>query len=675
VPSVAPHPQNAHRSGFYPITRSLADVWHRLVARDANRARALVQPWADSPFLLVRRLSLFVHQHEAFTPAEAAAIVIKLDDEVFWGNARVEIMRLIVERWAEFSNPDREAIETRIRQGEPRNFYPADAFENDEEWRSIQDSSIYKRLKRIELAGRTLTAESRQVVAEISARHPTWKPSMSDRDDFHSWHETRSGPDGQPELLADVADETLVKEAMRLQRERHFEQGDIWRVFCSADPERALRGLRHEACNDQWEAEAWRCLLWTANENGDASFQSALADLILQMPEAALSELLHAATSWLQRQREALSVPDQTVGLRFLRLWDRFADRAYTPENDAAEVESDCDIISESLNRPGGILAWSLLDSLSAEKPQRASGLDAEFKPRFDLLANAPGRPGLLARVYLVRSLAYLDAIDPAWAEVNLQSRLNWGHPEALSLWRSFAHGGVGSSRLFNALKPAVLEAFERQDLSDNELEGLMSNLLSVAIWHQRGNAPDYNLTTVEVRRTLTVGPASTRRNVSWNLWRMMGDPEDRNSKDEGADVAVPDKPTRWQTVVGPIFRDIWPLDARLRSESTSQNLVMMALECGEAFPEAVDAILDVIVPYRLYQISHSLRLEPRYDELVRQYPLAFVMLTNALIDPSLFPVPNDLAGLLNDCVAVRPEIRKDPAFMRLYGLRRQRNS
>lgn len=44
VPSVARHPQNAHRSGFYPITRALADVWHRLVARDANRARALVQP-------------------------------------------------------------------------------------------------------------------------------------------------------------------------------------------------------------------------------------------------------------------------------------------------------------------------------------------------------------------------------------------------------------------------------------------------------------------------------------------------------------------------------------------------------------------------------------------------------------------------------------------------------
>src|SRR6185312_10526744 len=43
VPSVAAHPQNAHRHGFYPITRALADLWSRIAARDPARARALVQ--------------------------------------------------------------------------------------------------------------------------------------------------------------------------------------------------------------------------------------------------------------------------------------------------------------------------------------------------------------------------------------------------------------------------------------------------------------------------------------------------------------------------------------------------------------------------------------------------------------------------------------------------------
>jgi len=44
VPSVASHPQNAYRSGFYPLTRALADLWTRIAQRDANLARRLIQP-------------------------------------------------------------------------------------------------------------------------------------------------------------------------------------------------------------------------------------------------------------------------------------------------------------------------------------------------------------------------------------------------------------------------------------------------------------------------------------------------------------------------------------------------------------------------------------------------------------------------------------------------------
>jgi hypothetical protein len=55
-----------------------------------------------------------------------------------------------------------------------------------------------------------------------------------------------------------------------------------------------------------------------------------------------------------------------------------------------------------------------------------------------------------------------------------------------------------------------------------------------------------------------------------------------------------------WSDSYGPLFRDIWPLDARLRSGRATHNLVLMALECEGAFPEAVDTIIDVIVPYDL---------------------------------------------------------------------------
>jgi len=246
-----------------------------------------------------------------------------------------------------------------------------------------------------------------------------------------------------------------------------------------------------------------------------------------------------------------------------------------------------------------------------------------------------------------------------------MQPLLAWNQPGSLPLWKSYSQGQTGSAHLFNSLKPTLLQAFERQDLSDHEYEGLFSQILSVGIWHRQGDAAEYNLTTAEIKRALTVGPPAVRQNASWNLWRMMGE----------ADGVPKDKAERWRTVYGPLFRDIWPLDARLRSEQTTRNIIHMVLECEGAFPDAVESVLDLIVPYQLYALAHSLRLEPRHDELVRQFPAAFVRLANAIIDPAQFPVPNDLATLLQECVAENPAVANEPSYIRLFGLRRQRGA
>jgi SIR2-like domain len=42
VPSMADHPQNAHHTGFFPIVRTMADLWSRIALKDSNKARAIV---------------------------------------------------------------------------------------------------------------------------------------------------------------------------------------------------------------------------------------------------------------------------------------------------------------------------------------------------------------------------------------------------------------------------------------------------------------------------------------------------------------------------------------------------------------------------------------------------------------------------------------------------------
>ncbi|MDG6348498.1 SIR2 family protein [Luteimonas sp. 8-5] len=665
VPSVAKHAQNRHRGGFRPIVRGLADLWERIAKHDAAGARQLIRHWVESPFVLLRRLYLFALADESWPANEAAQIVLGLNDDDFWDDdAQVEIMRLLVARWSQFDVQERTAVEDRLRAGVPAALFTEEAVADAERWTSIVDDSIYRRIHRIVAAGGAVSKESQALLAEISARHPRWTAGPEDQDDFSTWHTERVGPDGHPELLAGVEDDRLVQEALRLQQEQHFDEGDLWRVFCSADPERALRGLKHESDAGRWDPGAWRHLLWAAAEKGDTAFQHDVAGLILAMPAPVMGEILHAATSWMARQREALAQAPEPGEAPFLPVWDCLANLAYEArEGEEADASYGGDVVGQALNRPGGDLASALLGALTATKPANDSGLGDTLGPRFSRLATAEGRAGFLGRVYVARDLAFMDAIAPEWTGTHLVPRLDWNHPEAGALWRAYAHGRIGKARLFNALKPALLQTFEEKRVPEQHLEGIFSKLLDVAIWHRKGERREYVLSNADVKRALAIAPSRVRQNVAWRLWRMMGDEK------------VLDKAAHWQNLVRPVLLDVWPLDASARGKGASEKLVFMALECGDALPDAVDAILDLIVPYQLYGLSHGLRLELHHQGLFEAYPRAFLKLANALIDPEAFPVPNDLATFLDDCVGLDAEVANDPAYIRLYGLRRQLNA
>jgi hypothetical protein len=246
-------------------------------------------------------------------------------------------MRLLTSRWAEFGDEDRAALEERICEGVPREIFRADAFDDDR-WVSVNDSAVFRRLKRITAVGGVLSVASRSTIDSISQRHPEWVGSPGDRDDFPVWHQsTVSGPRGDPDLLAGVADDRLVQDATRLQAERYYAEGDLWSLFCRADPDRALRGLRARGELEDWDAKAWEAMLWAAHQKGEVQFQRELAGALLEAPNAAVRPFLVAAVAWLQQRREVFSDPDQTGGPVYFRLWDKLSDLGYSvAENDVA---------------------------------------------------------------------------------------------------------------------------------------------------------------------------------------------------------------------------------------------------------------------------------------------------------------------------------------------------
>ncbi|TVR84889.1 MAG: hypothetical protein EA405_00395 [Rhodospirillales bacterium] len=663
VPSVARHAQNKHHYRFYPLVRVMADVWEQLAQAAPEQAVALSRPWSHAPFVLLRRLAIFAATNAVHPAADLAETIMGLDDHDFWlSGAQVELMRALVARWDDFTPKEQADIEARICAGIPRHLFADDAFEA-ERWESVVDGSIYRRLGRLKAAGKRLGADSLILLQQIAERHPGWCPSSGDRDDFHYWTESLMGPQGDIDLLKDVPDAKLVGEALRIEREGWFDQRDLWRQFCSSDPDRAFHGLLAEAKAGNWNAAAWGPLFWASDSSLQDSLKVEIADAVLAMPVTALGELIDMIANWILKHRAFLDDQPRNGMSRLWRLWDRVSELVYADDT-AADPRGE-DLIGRALNLPGGVLAWILVDHLAAAEPAPGAGLDG-LEPRFTLVARAEGEAGLLGRVHFARDLGYLHHTAPDWTAAEMVPRFQLEHAEALAMWRANADSSARARppELFNTLKAPLLEVIRRPELSDNERDNLATRLLDVLIGHQEGSAQDYQLAAAEVRDLLTTGPERLRDHFAWLLWRLQGD----NPPANGQPAA---NGARWNKLVGPIFKQIWPLDARLRTEGASENLVRMVMETDDAFPGAVDAVVDVLAPYQIHSLEYTLGLETAHAALIERYPRAIIKLAGALIDPTRHRVPRDLGRLLDDCQQHDPEIVHDPAFLRLDGFKR----
>jgi hypothetical protein len=296
-------------------------------------------------------------------------------------------------------------------------------------------------------------------------------------------------------------------------------------------------------------------------------FQQELAAALLKAPNVAVKPFLAAAVAWLQRRREVLWSSNQAGRRRYFMLWDKLADLAYSDdEKDNAPEQSEQDLVNASLSTPAGNLASILYACLVASEPKQGCRLDRDLAPRFTRVADAKGKPGLLARVFLAQYLAYLDWVDPRWTAEKLLLRFAWADPDAATLWEARAFGHIGSANLFNSLKPAFLQTFARQDLPIKESEGLVGHLLQAALWHRQDEG-GYNLKSAEAKKALAVARPEVRHHAAWHLWHL------------AAEGPPAERAEHWLTLLGPLFREIWPLDAVLRDEGSSRNLVMMAFQ------------------------------------------------------------------------------------------------
>lgn len=316
VPSVAAHRQNAYRTGFQPIVRVMAEIWTRLAIKDAGLALQIVELWRQSSFRLMRRLLLFAAANPVVPASTVAGILMALPQgELFLTNSTVEVYRLLHQRWRDLTPEQRQAIEERITDGPP-----TDWFREEAETDRIIDRCQFDLLGDLQRAKLDLTEKSKALFKRIAERWPKWQLPPAEQAGFHIWHEGASGIVGDPDKLKGITDDELVAAGEKAAAQADFLEGDAWQALCQSDPPRALRGLEAQANKRLWAASAWDRFLWAAQKIEDPEGNAKIARLLLDAPDEPFAKMASSASWWLNEKARTLD--DRLLW----PLWDRIAD-------------------------------------------------------------------------------------------------------------------------------------------------------------------------------------------------------------------------------------------------------------------------------------------------------------------------------------------------------------
>jgi hypothetical protein len=638
VPSVAAHGQNAFHAGFLPIVRVIAELWSRLINKNARAARDIMHDWESSSFKLVHRLALFAAADPKVGSQEAADVLIRIPrGQLFLTNSQVEVHRLIRGRWGEFPEKRRRLIEQRIVEGPP-----ADWFREGVDLSLAMDRYRFHLLLDLERAGRPVGREASDVLKEIRQRHPTWRDVEPEKVGFTMWLGSVTPVVGDKEELASVPSDQLILAAKKAVDEADFMKGDPWQGLCQSEPVIAFRGIESAPASERWHEWAWRPLLWAANKLTDVNELNRIASLLARWPETApFGETASGAAFWMDQVSEKLEAHVLWA------VWDLIERRS--PRR--TEILND-DVFGTALNDPSGNLASVLLKR--TPQPKGNVELRKQLRLRYEKLIRGDDTFSMLARVRLSAAVAFLFARAPKWTTANLLPSFRWDSLDAPAMWSARKYSNhIGSRELFQLIKEPFRELFSRPDVPEEDRRVFSDWLAVILLANQAGKA-SYALTTTEVRSILRGAGHTSLSSFAHRLAIEM----------EGAKLE--EKQRVWNETVGPIFKNSWPLDVDLQTPMATFALVQMLLATGSAFPDAARVIIPFIRSESPRDHTTIYFISQTSEELYRDAPETMLELIAAVAGDAPDGSVYGLKTVLGKLEAIAPQLGQTKRFQKL---------
>ena len=382
----------------------------------------------------------------------------------------------------------------------------------------------------------------------------------AERDEFLSWHGEGRWI-GDEEFAPRGLVEGPVADVIAALEEGKVGQDGL-RGLVVLRPAKVASALRRLAKRDTWPASYWQGFLWhLAGPRDDRKLPSRLrgyvATVLVEAPDRLFGEVGSAAGEFVNRLAEEWGTDrEEEFGSLWMRAW------IGKPEAEPETVHLE-DPVTDGLNHAAGRLAEAALARLRKYEPQTGAGIPGPVRPYFDAIGRDPG--GELGRVMLAMRLHYLFSIDPDWTREHMLARLVPGQSqEAGKLWSAYGWSPSVGPDLLRAFKGAFLEFLRNGRPGGRKVGNLRSLFVTVCL-----EAPE-ELTEEEIRSVMEPMSEDGLKTVLGSLKRnLAGEPSER------AQI--------WCEKVHAWLRDYWPRAAVRNTAATSEAILELVVECGDA--------------------------------------------------------------------------------------------
>lgn len=644
------------------------ELLNRVSALFPDQARAVVQLWPLDEPKVFDKLRLFVWSKPVLFEANAVADhVVALDQPTFWNpHNRRELLRLLRDRWTDFDQDRRAALEARIIAGRDR----LDADPDDTEFvirRSDRSATI---LTWLIDQGCLMSDTTTNALTDLKAQIPGWRDDWAANADSEAIRSGRAGwvaVNKDASVFEGVPVEQIVQVAKIHTRSPVGELTE-YRPFSGLvekEPGRALAALQSEAGSGEYPADLWKTLIsdWPddAPETDTATFHATL----LGLPHSVVQAVDHYVCQWMEEKLPTVSATNATLAWSiFDALLDGLlAGGASVLESDLIDTafgngsaRSSRRTLDHATGSAIGRVTTAWMKMLDAQKLPPGAGLPIEYSSRIERLLAAKGAGSDHSISVLGWKLNWLNRIAPTWVSERLIPCLAPDHHAAEPLWSGVFHlNRIPDPGLFASIKEQLLGLFPKfyeWGWESSRYESAHDLLVMSCLKHTQDAAyVTYREAIACIRQFTPEG----RTNAIHFLGQF----------GRGSDAA-------WATAVIPFIRNAWPREARFQVEATSSAFFSLLDDAGDSFPDLYEAVKPHLRPisgsgHGLYGFYRT--VGDTKEPVTGKFPEQVLDLINRVTPDDPRSLPYDMDQALAAIVEARPELTRDARYGRLMRL------